>query len=91
MKDNEIERALKDLKREVVDQNKATRGHVSAVFDGIAHNTEVIKETTRSMADEQRGQLTAIKERVQFLIKMFDDFVKRVMKGLKKTWPGDSK
>lgn len=78
MTEKELTEALKDLKKTVVEQGDATRGHVSGAIDSIAHNTQVTKDRVHDMVDaqkEQRGQLTAVKERVQHLIKVFDDWL----------------
>jgi len=65
----------------VKEQQELTRAHVSNTVGAIQHDTETTKTRVTDLADEMRGQLTAIKERIQWLIKTFDVLVDR-LKGL---------
>ena len=73
------------LKGVVKFENDATRRHVSGAVDAIAHNTEMTKLRITNFVDQHtndtneiRGQLTSLKDRLQWLIKVLDVIADRI-------------
>lgn len=73
------------LKGVVKRENDATRKHVSNAVDGIRNDTKFAKHRMIDMEDRQkenanemRGQITAVKDRLQWLIKVIDVLGDRV-------------
>lgn len=73
------------LRAVINDQNDLTRQHVSNVVASIQHDTEITKlrmydaaEELATSANEMRGQFRAVKDRVQWLIKVIDVLTDRV-------------
>ena len=70
------------LKGVVEKQGDATRKHVSNAVDAMRSDTKLTKQRLYDFVDQQtkdsnehRGQLTGIKERVQHLIKVADEWL----------------
>lgn len=73
------------LKGVVERENNATRKHVSGAVDAIRNDTKLTKGRVYDLADKQtidanefRGQITSLKDRIQWLIKVLDVIADRI-------------
>lgn len=73
------------LKGVVERENAATRKHVSGAVDAIRHDTKFAKDRMVDFADRQtadanemRGQMTALRERLRAVVHVTDTLLKRL-------------
>lgn len=73
------------LKGVVVRENSATRDHVSGAVDAIRNDTKFAKQRILDLSDQQtadanehRGQMTALRERMRSVVEVTDKLLKRL-------------
>lgn len=73
------------LKGVVERENAATRTHVSGAVDAIRNDTKFAKQRIMDLSDQQtadanehRGQMTALRERLRSVVEVTDKLLKRL-------------